>query len=59
MPEAYVNLQCPGCGKVWEGKPHRLPDRRETYRCPDCEAQHPLAEFAQSQRDLEIIDEFR
>lgn len=58
MPEAYVTLNCPSCEKVWEEKPHELPGRREEFTCPDCAALHPLAEFARSQRDLEIIEEF-
>lgn len=58
MAEAYVNLDCPTCDKVWEAPPHDLPGRRDEFTCPDCDAVHPLAEFARSQRDLEVIDQF-
>lgn len=55
--DTFVQLVCPECGKAWERDPNGLPDPGESFSCPDCESGGPLSEFAQTRRDLTIIEE--
>lgn len=58
MTEAWIQLRCPECGQEWEDDPSDVPEPSDQYRCRDCDARRPLSEFAQTQRDLEIVEEF-
>lgn len=57
MTEAWIQLQCPDCGKDWEEAPSSLPDPGESFECPDCGERRPASEFARTQRDFEILEE--
>jgi predicted RNA-binding Zn-ribbon protein involved in translation (DUF1610 family) len=57
MQEAYVQLTCPSCDKHWEEDANHMPDPKESFTCPDCASEHPAAEFARTERDLEVLRE--
>lgn len=57
MQEAYVELTCPNCNKLWERDPNELGDAETPFECPDCGERAPLGEFARTTRDLEVIEE--
>jgi predicted RNA-binding Zn-ribbon protein involved in translation (DUF1610 family) len=57
MQEAYVQLTCPSCDKHWEADANDMPDPKEPFVCPDCGSEHPTAEFARTERDLEVLRE--
>lgn len=58
MRETYVRLVCPECGKDWEEGPGDLPEHDEMFHCPNCHASRQLAEFMQTDRDLETLQQF-
>lgn len=53
--ESFVELVCPSCEKYWEASPSELPEPDDPFDCPDCGERRPLAEFARTSRDLEIV----
>lgn len=57
MVRAYVQLACPSCSERWEADPAELPSPKAEFECPHCGATRHLAEFARTQRDLEIMKE--
>lgn len=58
MPEAWISVQCPECGDVWEDSPNDLPAPDVEFHCPKCEAIRPTSEFMKTHRDLEILRDF-
>ena len=58
MPEAWIQLQCPGCEETWEANPGDLPPPRDTFTCTHCGRDRRMAEFARAERDLEILRDF-
>jgi predicted RNA-binding Zn-ribbon protein involved in translation (DUF1610 family) len=57
MQEAYVELLCPNCEKSWEESANDMPDPKEPFTCPDCATERRTAEFARTERDLEVLRE--
>lgn len=55
MRETYVRLLCPDCEKAWEESPQELPAAGDSFRCPDCRAEHRMAEFTRTDHDLETL----
>lgn len=55
MGVAYDELVCPAGEKYWEQSLTELPPSRETFDCPDGGERRPLTEFAQLDRDLEVL----
>lgn len=58
MTEAWIQLSCPNCDKDWEESPSAIPGPSEEFPCPDCGKRRPVSEFARTQRDFEIVEEF-
>lgn len=58
MQEAWIDLACPNCDKQWEANPTELPAPDADFECPDCGTSRSTAEFAQTQRGLEILESF-
>jgi predicted RNA-binding Zn-ribbon protein involved in translation (DUF1610 family) len=59
MPnEAYVQVLCPGCEKLWEESPTDLPGAQAEFTCPRCGHTRRVAEFMRTDRDLEILEGF-
>jgi hypothetical protein len=58
MQEAWIQLQCPDCTEDWEANPADLPDPGTEMTCNHCDGTHPVSEFTQTARDLEILREF-
>ena len=58
MQEAWIQLQCPDCGEQWETNPADLHEPDREFACEHCDATRPLSEFAKTQRDFEILEEF-
>jgi len=57
MQEAFAELTCPDCGKLWEVDANDAPAPGATFDCPDCDSRRPLSEFARTGRDLEVLRE--
>ena len=58
MPEAFVRLLCPECGKEWQDSPSDLHGVRKNFSCPSCHATRRLAEFMRTERDMEMVQQF-
>jgi hypothetical protein len=58
MQEAWIQLQCPGCGEQWEANPADLPATDADFPCRSCGDSRPLVEFAKTARGLDIIEAF-
>jgi predicted RNA-binding Zn-ribbon protein involved in translation (DUF1610 family) len=58
MPEAWISVQCPECGDVWEDSPTDLPAPDVEFRCPKCDVERSTSEFMKTHRDLEILRDF-
>jgi hypothetical protein len=58
MQEAWVTLQCPDCEEHWEAQVGDLSAPDTEFDCHSCETVAPLAEFMQTSRDLEVLQEF-
>jgi hypothetical protein len=58
MQEAWITLQCPDCEAHWEAQVGELSAPDTDFDCDACDAVHPLAEFTQTKRDLEVLQEF-
>ncbi|WP_435194711.1 hypothetical protein [Natronomonas sp. EA1] len=57
MQETYVEFVCPACSKDWEvTKP--FPDPKSEYVCPDCGEERRAAEFARTDRGVELLKQF-
>lgn len=59
MNETFVRLLCPECGKSWERKPKQLPAHTDQFVCDSCEAERRTAEFARTDRDLNVLKQFQ
>lgn len=57
MQEAYAELTCPDCEKLWEETATDVPAPKESFTCPSCGSQHRTAEFARTERDLAVLRE--
>ena len=55
MQEAYAELSCPDCDKLWEIDANTAPEPDADHQCPDCDAVYTLAEFTRTTRDLEVV----
>ncbi|MDY6819764.1 MAG: hypothetical protein SVG88_13980 [Halobacteriales archaeon] len=55
MKEAFVQLHCSDCEKAWESTPSELPAHSEDFTCPGCQVTRRMAEFARTERDLEVL----
>jgi predicted RNA-binding Zn-ribbon protein involved in translation (DUF1610 family) len=55
MQEAYAELTCPDCDKLWEIDANTAPAPDADHRCPDCGAGYTLAEFTRTSRDLQVV----
>jgi len=58
MTDAWIQLQCPNCGETWEANPGDLPAPDRDFNCNHCGRTRPLSEFAQTARDLDVLEEF-
>ncbi|MFC7046811.1 hypothetical protein ACFQH6_16640 [Halobacteriaceae archaeon GCM10025711] len=58
MQEAWIDLQCPSCTESWEANPSELPAPDHEFACDHCGERRNLAEFMQSTRDLEVLQQF-
>lgn len=58
VSEAWIQLLCPSCSEGWEANPSDLPEPGDPYQCPSCGVHRPVAEFARTQRDFEILEAF-
>ena len=58
MDEASVKLLCPECTKNWQSPINDLPPSDGNFHCPNCHATRRLAEFMQTDRDLETLQQF-
>lgn len=58
MDEATVKLLCPECDKNWQATINGLPSSDKNFHCPNCHATRRLAEFMQTDRDLETLQQF-
>ncbi len=59
MNETFVRLFCPDCRKTWERKPTELPNHDAAFTCDGCEAERRTAEFARTDRDLDVLKQFQ
>ena len=57
MDEAWITLQCPDCTEHWEANPADFDGPSVDYECDACGVTHPLSEFCETKRDLEILTE--
>jgi len=57
MQEAFAELSCPDCEKLWEVDANDAPAPDATFDCPDCGEARSLSEFARTGRDLEVLRE--
>lgn len=57
MQEAFVELTCPNCEKLWEEDANDMPDPKESFVCSNCGAERRTSEFARTERDLEVLRE--
>lgn len=58
MSEAWIQLLCPECERMWESSPGDLPAPGERFACERCGATRSVSEFARTQRDLDILESF-
>lgn len=58
MQEAWIQFLCPSCDEQWEANPADLPEPGAAYACEDCGDERPVAEFARTARDFEILASF-
>ncbi|WP_255149737.1 hypothetical protein [Halorarius halobius] len=57
MQEAFVELTCPNCDKLWEEDANYMPDPDESFVCPDCSTERSASVFARTERDLEVLQQ--
>lgn len=58
MQEAWIELECPSCGELWEAKLDDLPGPEGEHECQNCGDRRPMVELAQTERELEILESF-
>ncbi|MDZ7701360.1 MAG: hypothetical protein U5J98_04445 [Halobacteriales archaeon] len=58
MVEAWIQLRCPSCERLWESAPTELPPPTGSFECEGCGEARSTAQFMKDQRDLEILQQF-
>jgi rRNA maturation endonuclease Nob1 len=58
MVEAWIQLRCPSCERIWEASPTDLPAPDDGFECASCGETRTTAQFMKDQRDLEILKQF-
>lgn len=58
MVEAWIELRCPACDRIWEASPTQLPAPQTAFECDHCGERRRTSLFMKDQRDLEILKQF-
>ncbi len=59
MSESWVNVYCTDCGDERSTEVSSLPEPSEEHECESCGRTAKVAEFLQTERDLEVYENLR
>lgn len=58
MQEAWIDLECPNCGELWEATLTDLPEPGGEHSCRHCGDTRSMVEFPRTARDLDVLESF-
>lgn len=59
MRPAWIQLECPTCGEIWESTLDAVPLLDEEFECPYCRTRNPVSEFVRTREGLKVLGEFQ
>ena len=59
MRPAWIQLECPSCGEVWESTLDAVPDLGDDFACPYCQARNSVSTFVRTKEGLKVLRGFQ
>lgn len=59
MRPAWIQLECPSCGEIWESTLDAVPRLEDDFECPYCRSRSPVPEFVRTKEGLAVLRRFQ